>query len=132
MKYSVYMISMAEGDYVGASSQPFGRMNNHVKRYLSGDHVNKKIRESKTPVTDWTFQLLEVDISEKDIADREAYWIEETCASLNIRSKAGIRLNRDQEIVTMVNKGYTYREVAKYLGVAVGTVGNAIRRINKQ
>lgn len=125
--YSIYLISLPEGDYVGSGLKPCGRLASHIRQFNDGTHPNPNIRDSESEVTDWVFQILECGILKKDLAARESYWIGEY-GSLNIKSKSNARLDRDTDVLQLLKKGLSYRQVAEQANVSVGTVGNIVAR----
>lgn len=74
-----------------------------------------------------SFSVLEAGIPFDELDQREAYWTEHF-DSVNKMPLFRVKEKRHDDIVRMIAGGITYREIAKALGVSLGTVGGVGRQ----
>lgn len=71
--------------YVGSSINVQKRLSDHIKHLASGTHINKLLQNSwkEYGFENFVLGVLEVVENDKDLLEREIYWIQETKALEN-------------------------------------------------
>ena len=105
------------------------RWSRHIVMLRQGKHHNKRLQEAFRAVgmCGLSFSVLESGIPLDDLDQREAYWTERF-ESVNKMPMVRIKAKRREDIVQMIVKGMTYRDIAKAVGVSLGTVGGIGKR----
>lgn len=75
--YSIYKIENKKNGktYVGLTSNPTARMVKHFTDLETNRHHNKFLQSEYTNRENFTFEILEENIEEKDVSEKEILWI---------------------------------------------------------
>lgn len=106
------------------------RWSQHISLLRQGRHHNKRFQEAfrSVGICGLSFSVLESGIPLDDLDQREAYWTERF-DSVNKMPLVRVKEKRHDDIVRMIANGMKYREIAKVLGVSLGTVGGVGRQL---
>ena len=115
--------------YIGASKNAVGRWSHHINTLNKGIHANKGLQK------DWIdygyksfdFRILELNV-EKELSDvRESYWIDcwqGYCGYNILPPQHLIKEERIKEVIKLLRKGKTFREINGIVHISLGTIHN--------
>lgn len=120
--------------YIGTSFNGFfARLGQHINVLLKNEHFNKKLQKewNESDFCDWSFRILEYDISQQSAKSKEEFWIKKL-GSLNLHKKSckEIREEKMLHIALDLRRGLSYRKIAEEHGVALGTVGGIAKKFD--
>lgn len=114
--------------YVGSTTKGFFfRVQQHVADLRAEAHTSKKLQALwlKTPITDWSFKVLEILENGKHrnrlLAEKE--WLDKLAPDLRLNDNVRIQTyDRYAEIRRRIKRGEKYKDIAAATGVSIGLI----------
>jgi len=119
--------------YIGSTQgRTFSRLASHVWHLEIGRHQNHAMQADwhTSHVSDWSFRILESNITPDAKLGREAFWIDKLKPEYNVKrvSPADSRTERIEAVVALRAAGMNYRQIAQATNLSIGTVHNYASR----
>ena len=121
----IYLVSNTTGDkYIGQTTgHPLTRWGDHIKNIVAG----KSPFGNKTPITDWSFRILEVKEVESrwELDSLEMFWVEKEKSNLNTPKifSRDMKAARNKKVIELLEQGLSYRKISAITDVCLGTIG---------
>jgi hypothetical protein len=133
---SVYEIKTPLGSYVGSTiNSSFARWVTHMAKLKKGIHHCLELQKAwnKFGITQFSFFIIEVNISPDDLFEREIFWIKYKKSFSSERTGRKItKRSLIEGIIHCLKKGITYRNIKKKYNISLGAISNIkTRHVNK-